>query len=58
MILVKGKLNIMDLVELQFIENAVSARHIEMESLKNSPEISEAKKKLEEAKQKHEKSLV
>ena len=42
MILADAKTNIVDLVELQFIENALSARFSEMEKLKDSPELNEA----------------
>ena len=48
------KINVMDLVELQFIENALSARFTEIEKLKNYPELAEAEKKLEESRLKNE----
>lgn len=48
------KINVMDLVELQLIENALSARFTEIERLKNYPELIAAEKKLEESRSKNE----
>jgi len=48
------KINVMDLVELQFIENALSARFTEIEKLKNYPELTAAEKRLEESRSKNE----
>ncbi|GAH90098.1 unnamed protein product [marine sediment metagenome] len=38
------KFNVMDLVELQLIENAISARSAEIEKVKNNKELISAEK--------------
>lgn len=48
------KVNVMDMVELQFIENAISARFVEIEKLKDSPELLSAEKKLVDRRSKNE----
>ena len=50
----EGKFEIIDLVELQTIENAVSARYIEIEKVKNNPVLTEAENNLAASKQKSE----
>jgi predicted nucleic acid-binding Zn-ribbon protein len=52
MILAEGNLNVVDLVELQFIDNAITARNSEMEKLKDHAELNGALKKLEDNKAK------
>ncbi len=47
------KLNVIDLVELQYIDNALSARSSELERLKNNPEVEDTSKKLQEKKTKY-----
>ena len=47
-------IKVIDLAELQFIENALSARLSEIEELKNNPELTATKKKLEESISKNE----
>ena len=44
-----AKINIIDLVELQVIENALSARFSAIEKLKGNPELSEALKKQQQS---------
>ncbi len=46
----EGNLNVVDLVELQFIDNAISARNSETEKLKDHAELKGVLKKLEENK--------
>ena len=50
----EGKFEIIDLVELQAIENAVSARYIEIEKVKSNPGLTEAENNLAVSKQKSE----
>ena len=50
----EGKFEIIDLVELQAIENAVSARYIEIEKVKNNSALTEAENNLAASKQKSE----
>ena len=47
--LTESKFNVTDLVELQLIENAISARSTEIENIKNNKEQVSALKELEEA---------
>jgi uncharacterized protein len=47
MILAEDKFNVVDLVELQLTENAISARMTEIENTKNSSELTSARKELE-----------
>ena len=49
-----AKTNIVDMVELQLIENAISARFADMEKLKDHQELKQAKRGLEEKKTKLE----
>ena len=46
----EGNLNVVDLVELQFIDNAITARNSETEKLKDNTELNGALKKIEENK--------
>ena len=46
----EGNLNVVDLAELQFIDNAITARNSEMEKLKDHTELKKAFDKLEENK--------
>ena len=50
----EDKFVITDLVELQAIENAISARYAEIDKVKAEPSLVEAEKNLEESKQKSE----
>ena len=50
----EGKFEIIELVELQAIENAVSARYAEVEKVKANPGLIEAEKNLEVRRQKSE----
>ncbi len=50
----EGKFEIIDLVELQAIENAVSTRYAEIEKVKTNPELNKAEKNLELSRQKGE----
>jgi predicted nucleic acid-binding Zn-ribbon protein len=50
--LAEGNLNVIDIVELQFIDNAITARHSGIEKLKDHAELNGALKKLEENKAK------
>jgi len=47
------KLNVVDLVELQYIDNTLSARSSELEGIKNNPEIDKTSRKLQEKKSKY-----
>jgi uncharacterized protein len=54
MILGEGKFEIIELVELQAIENTISARYAEIEKVKSNPGLNEAKSNLEASRQKSE----
>jgi uncharacterized protein len=51
------KLDVIDLVELQYVENAISARSSELERLKNNTEAENTIKKLEEKESKYKETI-
>jgi len=53
--LIEPKFNVIDLVELQLIENAISARSSEIENIKNNKEQVSAREELERTKEKFDK---